>query len=179
MDGPDELDENRLVQISGTLSRTYHVSDQEQLNRGLMLATLPTLHNSYEQRLVFSGVNGVVQFPGPARAQRGDAPEPFQIWEWAPDESVRFTFDVGGELPWLVTASTFDGAEGVQIDARPFQLIRGYDESRQWFIARVEGFLRDTVEMGAVIVAPTAARRDQLVAGVASVRVVASPDGGA
>ncbi|QJR37581.1 hypothetical protein [Gemmatimonas groenlandica] len=176
MELPDKLDERRLVRVTGTLPLTHHVSDQEQLNHHLVRATLAPMVDGYAQLLEFSGFQALVRFPGPTRPLRGDAPEPFQSWEWSGNDFVRLFFGVGGELPRLIGVSTFEGAEGVEIDTHPFQLLRGYDASRRWFVARLDGYLRDTVELEVFIVAPTAERRDQLVAGVATLRVVASPN---
>ena len=96
--------------------------------------------------------------------------------KWSRNESVRLFFGVGGELPRLVAVGTFDGAEGVEIDLHPFQLLRGYDELRKSFVARLDGYLRDTIELEVFIVAASAERQDQLMASVATLRLVALPN---
>lgn len=172
-----ERDGVHFALVPGDMTRSQHVHAQDVLNRALDPLVLAPLSAPYLEQFEAGGYRLQAQLPGPTRAVLVDEGAPFQRWEWADNEFAWLAFDINAALHH--NPSTGEGARLVIIDDRSFQVAFADAESSQRFGARLDGFLREELKLMAHIIAPSTERRDQIVAGIASMRVVASPDAGA
>jgi hypothetical protein len=161
--------------IRGGMTRTQHVGAQEVLNRALEPLAIASLSDPYSEQFDEGGYRIDVRLPGPARAVLVDVGPPFQRWEWADNDYVCLAFDMDAGLHHIPV--TGKDVHLVMIDDRAFHASLVADESTQRFGANLYGFLRERLGLTVHIIAPSSERRDQIIAGIASMRVVASPDG--
>ena len=165
----------RFALVRGEMTRAQHVHAQEILNRGLEPLALASLSDPYPERFETDGYVLDLLLPGPARAVLVDEGTPFHRWGWAHNEFACLAFDIDAGVHG--NPSTGNDVLLVTIDGRAFQVSFATDESTQRFVARFDGFLREEMALTVHIMAPSSERRDQIVAGIATMRVVASPEG--
>lgn len=174
-----EQDGREYVRVEGTMMRTHHIRDQEALNRALVPLELTILRDPYPQVFEASGYRIAAQLPGPVRAVLADEGPPYQCWHWQKYEFVWIAFDIEAELPHIFYPSTGKDARLVTIDSHPFQVTFAADEGTQRYVARFFGYLHDKLAIDVYLMAPSPERRDELIAGIASMRVLKLPGSGA
>lgn len=167
------VDQTRFVSAGREMTRSQHVHAQDVLNRKLEPLALASLGDPYPERFEADGYMLDLLLPGPARAMLVDKGPPFQMWNWANNEYAWLGFDLNAGFEG--NPSTAKDTRLVKIDGRAFKVSFAADESTQRFAARLSGFLSEEMALEVHIMAPSSERRDQIVAGIATMRVVASP----
>ena len=180
-DDPDYPPLSELVNAVGSDELRFHVRDEEAAVADLPSSPLMSLADVEATRVELAIYPVALRLPDLGVAETMEVPDAgrWQGWRWAAHEFILMHADQNPDLPRLALITVArPGLWRLDILGRPMCVWRAAPGDAGWaanaYLAEVRGFLDDATEFWAQAVAPTAVRREQLLAAVATLERIAS-----
>jgi len=180
-DDPDDPPLSELVNAVGSDEPPFHVRDEEAVVAGLPSSPLISLAGVEATRVELAIYPVALRLPDLGAAETMEVPGDgrWQGWRWAAHEFILMHADQNPDLPHLAFVTVPSPAlSRLDILERPMCVWRAAPGDAGWaanaHLAEVRGFLDDATEFWAQAVAPTAVRREQLLAAVATLERLTS-----
>lgn len=170
---------SELVNAVGDGALHFHIRDEEAAIARLPLSDIVPLARERTTRVAVAIYPIALWLPDLASAEPMQVPEDgrWQGWEWSADEHLLLCADRNPDLPWLptlMTSPTDPRPRRMNLVGRPMSVRRASpgEPDSGWvsntFLGEVHGFLDDATNFWVQAIARSAARRDELLAAVAT-----------
>lgn len=155
----------------------FRVADQERRIVALPACPLPTLGPGPARAVGLGPRAAALRLPDAGGASAGEVPDStWRAWEWPNGAALVLSASRRAGLPGL-HALEGGGPDGCRltVGGRPMAVSRRADRGgrRVVYAAAVTGFLDDTTDFYAGVTAPSAGRRDSLLAAVGTLAAAA------